>query len=294
MTRVPGVRFFLGREPLPVAELTGGEAAQYAALPPHGPRRRAWLTGRHALRRALVWTGRPADTSRVTFPHDAVSLSYSGAIAVVAATDGAVAGIGVDVETGPPPDIETARVFLRDGELRMLRRLPPPRQPGALLRWWTVKEALFKADPDNHLGGLRRYVLGTPPGGGGVARRAAGRCGAGLSYRSFALRRGYLSVALALDPTRSVPPMANRDFSELAAKLAPLISRPAATISPDLTMNDLALDSMTAVEMVVDLQEDYDILLSRADLESCATLGDLAELIWSRLPGAAGNEPVRG
>lgn len=88
--------------------------------------------------------------------------------------------------------------------------------------------------------------------------------------------------------------MATHDFSELAAKMAPLVSRPAATITPDLTMNDLALDSMTAVEMIVDLQEDYDVLLSREDLAGCATLGELAELIWSRLPDAAGNEPVRG
>jgi acyl carrier protein len=88
--------------------------------------------------------------------------------------------------------------------------------------------------------------------------------------------------------------MATHDFAELAGKIAPLASRPVTTITPDLTISDLALDSMGAVELVADLQEDYDILLSRQDLEQAVTLGELAELIWSRLPGAAGNESLRG
>lgn len=80
--------------------------------------------------------------------------------------------------------------------------------------------------------------------------------------------------------------MADHDFTDLAAKVAAVISVPAAELTPDTTISELALDSMTVVELVIDLQEDYDIILSRQDFADVRTLGDLATLIWSRLPGA--------
>lgn len=81
--------------------------------------------------------------------------------------------------------------------------------------------------------------------------------------------------------------MADRPFTELAEKIASMTSLPAAVLTPSTTVSDLALDSMTTVELVVDLQEDYDIILSREDFAEVRTLGDLAGLIRSRLPGSA-------
>ncbi|MBO0805453.1 MAG: acyl carrier protein [Nocardiopsaceae bacterium] len=80
--------------------------------------------------------------------------------------------------------------------------------------------------------------------------------------------------------------MPDHDFAELAARVAAMASVPAAELTPGTPISDLALDSMTTVEMVVGLQEDYDIILSRDDFTGVRTLGDLAALIWSRLPGA--------
>jgi acyl carrier protein len=84
------------------------------------------------------------------------------------------------------------------------------------------------------------------------------------------------------------PPVADRSFTELAQKVAAVTSLPASGLAPDTAIADLALDSMTTVELVVDLQEDYDIALSREDFAEVRTLGDLADLVFSRLPDPAG------
>lgn len=81
--------------------------------------------------------------------------------------------------------------------------------------------------------------------------------------------------------------MADRDFTELARKISAVISLPVSEITPETTIADLYLDSMTAIELVVDLQEDYDIVLSREDFAGAQNLGELAELIWSRLQDTA-------
>ncbi|WP_162793997.1 acyl carrier protein [Streptomyces paludis] len=74
------------------------------------------------------------------------------------------------------------------------------------------------------------------------------------------------------------------EFTEFAGKIASIIGVPAARLSPDTVVADLGLESMTTVELVVDLQEDYDVLLSREDFDDVTTLGDLAGLIFQRLP----------
>lgn len=83
--------------------------------------------------------------------------------------------------------------------------------------------------------------------------------------------------------------MADHDFAELAGKIASVIGVPAARLTPDTAIADLSLESMTTVELVVDLQEDYDILLSREDFDEVSTVGDLAELVFSRLSQHSAN-----
>lgn len=85
-------------------------------------------------------------------------------------------------------------------------------------------------------------------------------------------------------------PLTDHDFTELATHMASLVSLPVGEITPDIQIKDLGLDSMTTVELVVDLQEEYDVLLSREDFVDLRTLGDLAELIWSRLPDPASKQ----
>ena len=87
--------------PLEPSELTSGELASYADLPP-GPRRREWLTARRALRQALGGLGLPADTSAYRFPSPAASLSHSADTAVAAVAVGSPGAVtGVRTMMGP-------------------------------------------------------------------------------------------------------------------------------------------------------------------------------------------------
>lgn len=196
------IRLAVSRSPLPAADLTPGEARQAAALPGER-RRRDWRTARRALRTVLAGTALDPDTSHYAFPHRRVSLSYAGGLAVAAAVAdndaAAVAGTGVDIELGDPPPPETARFFLGEREYGHLRAAAGAECPRVLLRYWTVKEALFKADPANAGSDLRRYVLDRPVQWRGTARRAedAYPC---FRYATFDVPPGFLSVACMLSP----------------------------------------------------------------------------------------------
>ncbi|MFX4293304.1 4'-phosphopantetheinyl transferase superfamily protein [Streptomyces bohaiensis] len=280
------LRVAIASHPLPVTALTPGEARQYARLT-GGHRRRLWLTARRALRGALAAAGLDTDTSVHGFPQPRASLSYAGdlAVAVVAAGGAsALSGLGADIELRTPAP-GTARFFLTDREQDHLAALPAPRRPASLLRLWTVKEALYKADPDNARTRLRDYALDDPGARAGTARtvRAPTR---DLPYLTLDLSRGCFSVAATPSHT-GVPPVSEHTFAELAPKIAAFVSLPVEEITPGLRLADLALDSMASVELVVDLQEDYDIVLSRDDFATVETLGDLAALISSRLPDPA-------
>lgn len=200
------VQLAASRIPLPVTALTAGEAALLAVLP-NTARRRRWLTARHALRRALISAGLPADTSACTFPGRRASVSYSGEIAVAAVVADAphnVMGIGVDAELSDPPPEAAARIFLTGPERAWLMTVPGQARPGTLLRLWTVKEALFKANSANAGTTLRGYCLADP-----AARHGTARCATAdrtcFHYLTIQVPRGYLSVAVTLPPNGAHP-----------------------------------------------------------------------------------------
>lgn len=87
-------------------------------------------------------------------PHPHLSLSHADGTVVAAAlgTDGrlSVAGLGVDFE--PVHRVVTeraARLFLDDLEQARVDALPEAERSRARLALWTVKEAAYKATPDN-------------------------------------------------------------------------------------------------------------------------------------------------
>jgi 4'-phosphopantetheinyl transferase EntD len=202
VTATAGVLLVTSAAPLGSRELSAGESAQLAALPGE-PRKRTWLTARRALRHGLAAAGLPGDTSAYRFPHRVASLSHSAELAVAAvlvADPGAAVGVGVDVELDRTPDVRTAQFFLTEAEQAWLDTVPGDVRPAALVRLWTVKEALFKADPGNAGTVLRDYGLGDPAAYRGAAARTGGPMSAGPEFRyvSFALPRGAVSVAVAL------------------------------------------------------------------------------------------------
>jgi hypothetical protein len=99
-------------------------------------------------------------------------------------------GIGLDIETIRPVSLETARFFLSEQEQAGLE------DPKTLLRLWTVKEAIFKADPENDEKILGDYVLENPSEWSGTAYMR-GRKGLRFHYSSIEVRGGFLSIAVS-------------------------------------------------------------------------------------------------
>ena len=161
--------------PVAVAHLTAGELARL----PGGLRRHDWLLGRAALK-ALLGI---ADTSSVAFPNRTVSLTHSAGVAVAAGCDGPQAGLGVDLEGWQKIDARTARFYLHAHE------------QGDLLRLWTVKEALFKATPDNATAVFLDYEVDDPHAVAGGARDRHGRT---FEYESRRRPEGWLTLATSL------------------------------------------------------------------------------------------------
>jgi len=272
--------------PLDARALTAGELTQVAAL--SGARRGAlWLTARRALRLALAGTGRPTDTSAYRFPSPVASLSHSAdlAVAAVLAADyDGVVGVGVDIELDRVPDPRTASFFLTESELGWLESVPTDEVPAVLTRLWTVKEALFKADPVNAETTLRDYQIADPAAMRGRATRSGE---IDFQYVSLARPRGVLSVAVALSQSSlsqswKVDPVQTVDFDLMASRISSLISVPIERLAPDATIAELVPDSFMFIEVAVDLQEEFDVILSQHDLKDVHTLGDLAELLQSR------------
>ncbi len=68
-------------------------------------------------------------------------------------------------------------------------------------------------------------------------------------------------------------------------RIAEVLRVPEARVAPDTVLTELVAESFQLVEMVIELQEDYDILLSSEDLRELRTVGQLTALVESRLPG---------
>jgi len=191
-----GIRlvFAIACDPLPTGDLAPGERARYDALG-HAPRRGEWLRGRAALKSVLRVLGNSEDTSLIAFPHACVSLTHSAGLAVAVGCGGSLGGLGglgIDYEARRPMRAGSERFFLTDSERLRLG------QPGEddLLRLWTVKEALFKADPGNREAGRNLWSYEIPASLHALIGAAKGPSGSSFRYFTSASPEGFLSVAL--------------------------------------------------------------------------------------------------
>lgn len=192
--------------PISVDLLSNGELAQYCLL--EGPlRRRSWLTGRAALKRVLRRLDLGSDTSRIEFPAAEFSLSHASeiAIAVACTQKGQSAdsarpyGLGVDIEKDKPVRPETARFFLSPNEQERLTR-QNERPEVALLRTWTIKEAVFKADRGNRGRLLSDYHLLNAAAREGIAHlKTESPTPVAFHYISQHLAGWHISVAAQLE-----------------------------------------------------------------------------------------------
>lgn len=178
--------------PFPEDKLSKGELDELARMT-SPERRESWLKGRSALKKLAAAIGLADDTSAFKFPHPGMSLTHSEAWAVaIGINSPKVQGLGVDLEVKSQPKPEAARKFLNPSEMVWLRRMEAAEHPRHLHRLWTVKEAIFKADPENAGKTLKDFALADPGFTAGKARRGARL----FYYASFEVPEGFLSVAV--------------------------------------------------------------------------------------------------
>jgi acyl carrier protein len=75
-------------------------------------------------------------------------------------------------------------------------------------------------------------------------------------------------------------------FDAVAARLGTRLRVPAARLSPKTPLAGLAIDSFELVEMVIDLQEEFGVSFSQAELGGARTLGDLVALLQGKTHAA--------
>lgn len=68
-------------------------------------------------------------------------------------------------------------------------------------------------------------------------------------------------------------------FDAVASRIASVLHVQASTLTPQTTIKDLAADSFMLVEMVIDLQEEFDAVFTQASLRKVANLGELVCLL---------------
>lgn len=305
---VPGARLripllvVISRVPLDAARLAADDRARLAGMT---TRRAAdFLASRRAERIARAITD--ASTSRDTACR--TSLAHSEGVGVCVAPLPAVPaeliGVGVDIERPRAASARAARFYLRRPELDWLTAAATSAEDRSeqQVRLWTTKEALFKADPANPTTVLQSYLLLDPGSELGAARRIAAGTGSGaptFRYIHARLAELHLSVAVAL----RTPPQLTRTgmqrwqggnvsgptitFDAVAERISAVLSIPRDRLTPQSTLADLAADSFLLVEMVVDLQEEFDSVFTQAELRQVAELGDLVALLQRHAGGGA-------
>jgi len=69
---------------------------------------------------------------------------------------------------------------------------------------------------------------------------------------------------------------------EVIARIAEVLGVPESRVRPEVALADLVAESYPLVEMAIELQDDFDVIFTQADLSAVSTVGDLAELVRSR------------
>ncbi len=120
-------------------------------------------TGHEALAIALRGAQRALDAV-ASWPCPFASLTHSGDVAIAVALDTNVraTGIGIDLELERPIKSGMARLICGEHERAWVASLPVERQPAEVLRLWTAKEALYKADPAQGDSIVADYTLAHP------------------------------------------------------------------------------------------------------------------------------------
>ena len=79
--------------------------------------------------------------------------------------------------------------------------------------------------------------------------------------------------------------MSNREY--VRAKIAEVLGHTMELTANDEVLTDLVNSSFLLVEMVIELQEEFEVRFQQADMNEVKTVGDLLELVDSRMSESA-------
>ena len=152
-------------------------------------------TGRDALAIALRAANRAPDAV-AGWPCPFASLTHSGDVAVAVAVppDVRTIGIGIDLEHDRPIKPGMVRLICSEHERAWLASLPAERQAAEVLRLWTAKEALYKADPAQGDAIVAEYSLAHP----GASVTTGGRLDSACPATVMSLRRAGAVISVAV------------------------------------------------------------------------------------------------
>jgi acyl carrier protein len=71
-------------------------------------------------------------------------------------------------------------------------------------------------------------------------------------------------------------------FEAVAEHVAQVLQVPREQLKPDVLISDLGTDSLDLVEMAIDLQEEFDVIITQEEFAAIRTLGDLESLLRAR------------
>jgi acyl carrier protein len=83
-------------------------------------------------------------------------------------------------------------------------------------------------------------------------------------------------------------------FDAIAEHIAQVLQVPREQLKPDVLISDLGTDSLDLVEMAIDLQEEFDVIMTPPDFAAARTPGDLATLLHARQCPACRASPPAG
>ena len=69
---------------------------------------------------------------------------------------------------------------------------------------------------------------------------------------------------------------------KIKSKMSSLLRQPVSKLQDDAVLTDLVTQSLLLIEMVIELQEEFNVRLVQDDLKQVRTVGDLIQLIESR------------
>jgi acyl carrier protein len=76
-------------------------------------------------------------------------------------------------------------------------------------------------------------------------------------------------------------------FDVIAGYVAQVLQVPKDRLAPEDLISDLSSDSLSLVELAIELQEDLDVVITQEEFARLSTLGDLETLLRDRQPGGA-------